>query len=86
MLAIAFTVLDQTGAVIPNATVKATPQENAPQAAPASGATSSVGVAILDALVPARYTVETTFPGFDPPGPLPPLSTERLAIAVSRPL
>lgn len=58
------TVLDQTGAVIPRATVKATPQDNAPPAQAASGVTSPVGVAVLDGLAPARYTLEVAFPGF----------------------
>lgn len=61
------TVIDQTGAVIPSAPVTVTGQDEATRA---SGvrivATSAVGVAAIDQLVPGRYTLQVEFPGFEP--------------------
>jgi len=62
---LAITVMDQTGAVIPNAAVTVTGQDAETQAAGVRTATTSpVGVAVVDGLVPGRYTVEAEFPGF----------------------
>ncbi len=60
------TVSDQTGAVIPNATVTVSAQENGERAkvvAPAQ--TSDQGVAVLQGLTPGRYLVVIEFPGFE---------------------
>ena len=63
---LAVIVIDQTGAVIPRAVVTASGQDEATQAAgPQTTATSSVGVAAIDGLVPGRYTIEVEFPGFE---------------------
>jgi hypothetical protein len=60
------TVMDQTRAVIPRATVTVTGQEDATQASgPQTAATSSVGVATIEGLVPGRYTLQVEFPGFE---------------------
>src|SRR5262249_43850572 len=56
------TVTDETGAVIPGATVTATPAEGA---AIKPAATSDKGLATLDGLAPGRYTVRAEFTGFD---------------------
>ena len=64
---LAITVADQSGAIIPKATVTVTGSESATQAAsvpPAS--TNGVGVAVFDDLVEGRYTVHVEFEGFDP--------------------
>jgi hypothetical protein len=66
------TVADQTGGVIPNATVTVTGAQP-PQAAgtpPAAGqiapvVTSAVGVATIDGLAPGQYTIQAEFPGFE---------------------
>ena len=61
---LAVTVTDPSGAVIPLATITATPQENAAGAlAPVTA--SMEGVALLENLVPGRYTVSAAFAGFD---------------------
>ena len=60
------TVIDQTGAVIPSAPVTLTPQEGAAlEAGTRIMATSPVGVAVFDRLVPGRYTLQVEFPGFE---------------------
>jgi hypothetical protein len=60
------TVVDQTRAVIPRATVTVTGQDEATQAAGVqTAATSPVGVATIDGLVPGRYTIQVGFPGFE---------------------
>ncbi len=59
------TVVDQTGAVIPNAKVTVTPVPD-PGAAAASGTTNDKGVAALTGLTPGRYTIRAEFPGFEP--------------------
>jgi hypothetical protein len=59
------TVLDQSQAVIPNASVTVTGRDEATEAAGVRSATTSpVGVAVIDGLVPGRYTVQAEFPGF----------------------
>ena len=60
------TVIDQTGAVLQSAPVTVTGQDDATQAAGARiVATSPVGVAAIDGLVPGRYTIQVEFPGFE---------------------
>jgi len=60
------TVNDQSGLVIPNASVRAISQD---AAAAAEGAkpfmTGGTGVAVIDDLPEGRYTVEVEFPGFE---------------------
>ena len=61
------TVADQTGAVIPGATVTVTAQDNAARAvAVPTTSTSELGTAIVTGLPPGRYTVLVEFPGFEP--------------------
>jgi len=63
------TVTDQSGGVIPNATVNVSlqdPAASSPGAGPRSATTSESGVATVDGLKPGRYTIEATFPGFEP--------------------
>lgn len=63
------TVTDQSGGVIPNATVSISLQDPAAAssgARPRSASTSESGVASIDGLMPGRYTIEATFPGFEP--------------------
>jgi hypothetical protein len=60
------TVSDQTGAVIPNARVTATAQDNPERAAVVAPVqTSEQGVAILQGLTPGRYLVVIEFDGFE---------------------
>jgi hypothetical protein len=60
------TVIDPSGAVIPNATVTVTGQEAATKTAPVSPAkTTEAGVVAIDALAPGRYTIQAEFPGFE---------------------
>ena len=59
------TVTDQTGAVIPGATVTATPADPA-GAKPAPATTSEKGQATLGTLTPGRYSLRAEFPGFEP--------------------
>ena len=59
------TVSDQSGLVVPNASVRVTPQD-----APAAEGlkpvmTGGTGVAVLDDLPEGRYTVGVEFPGFE---------------------
>jgi hypothetical protein len=58
------TVVDQTGAVIPNAKVTVTP---AASAAPAGEplTTNDKGIATVAGLAPGRYTIQAEFPGFE---------------------
>jgi hypothetical protein len=58
------TVVDQTGAVIPNAKVTVTPVPD-PGAAVAPVTTNDKGVAAVTGLAPGRYTIEAAFPGFE---------------------
>ena len=59
------TVVDQTGAVIPNAKVTVTPVPDS-GAAIAPVMTNDKGVATLIALAPGRYSIAAEFPGFEP--------------------
>lgn len=60
------TVADQTGAVLPGATVGLVAQEAAPtQPGVAPTQSSEQGVAVFADLPPGRYTVEVEFPGFE---------------------
>ena len=60
------TVSDQSGLVVPNASVRVAPQD-----APAGGEggklvmTGGTGVAVVDDLPEGRYTIEVEFPGFE---------------------
>ena len=59
------TVADQTGAVLPGATVAVTGQETVTRAKTFDPVkTSEQGVADLAGLVPGRYVVQAAFPGF----------------------
>jgi hypothetical protein len=61
------TVVDQTRAVIPNATVTVTGIEDATKAAAIDAAqTSGQGLATIAGLVPGRYEIRAEFPGFQP--------------------
>jgi hypothetical protein len=60
------TVVDQTGGVVPNATVKLIGLEPATQAqtlAPAT--TGDKGMAVVEKVTPGRYSITAEFPGFD---------------------
>jgi hypothetical protein len=57
------TVIDQTGAVIPNAKVTVT-SPNAKAQPPIT--TNEKGIATLTGLAPGRYTIQAEFPGFEP--------------------
>ncbi len=60
-------VVDQLGAVIPNAKVTVTGQDGAAQAEEVGpAATSGLGVALFDRLVEGRYTIRVEFDGFEP--------------------
>ena len=60
------TVVDPSGAVIPNAKVVVTGQEDASRATTIEPQlTSAAGVATIDALLAGRYTVQAEFPGFE---------------------
>ena len=60
------TVVDQSGAVIPNASVAVTAQEETGVANPiAPASTSNTGIAVIDRLADRRYTIQVEFPGFD---------------------
>jgi hypothetical protein len=63
---VAVTVVDQTGAVIPNAKVTVTAAALAADAkAPDPVSTNQRGVATLAGLVPGRYAIQAEFPGFE---------------------
>ena len=60
------TVVDQTGGLIPGATVSIGGQ--GPAVTPGSippVATSTAGLAVFDSLFPGRYTIQAAFPGFE---------------------
>src|SRR5262249_1958107 len=60
----AVTVVDQTGAIIPNATVTITSLEDAKKAIePAK--TNEKGIASFAGLAPGRYKIQAQFPGFE---------------------
>ncbi len=60
------TVVDQTQAVLPDATVSVTAQREGAPVPPAKATTSKVGVAVFENLDPGRYTIQAEFPGFEP--------------------
>lgn len=61
------TVLDQSGAVIPKASVTVTSEDESTRPdEPRTVLTSPVGIATFDGLVPGRYTIRAEFPGFQP--------------------
>ena len=60
------TVADQTGAVIPGATVKVDGQEPATRSVALEAVpTSDQGIAAIAGLIPGRYVVQAAFPGFE---------------------
>ena len=60
------TVVDQTGGVLPTATVAIAGQEEATPTAMATVVASDTGEATFDVLRPGRYTIHVEFPGFGP--------------------
>src|SRR5205085_2078254 len=58
------TVVDQTGAVIQNATVTMTALDGA-RTAVEPVKTNDKGIAVLANVAPGRYTIKAEFPGFD---------------------
>src|SRR5262249_671708 len=64
---VSVTVVDLTGAVVPNATVTVVGLEAATKVATSSTAkTTDKGLARLDGLTPGRYSITAEFPGFEP--------------------
>lgn len=61
---VTLTVVDQTGAVIQNATVTVTSSDD-PKATVPPAKTNDKGVATLAGLPPGRYTIQAEFPGFE---------------------
>src|SRR4029079_16681211 len=61
---VTITVVDQTGAVIPNAKVTITTTAEA--TAPPAATTNDKGVASIAGLPPGRYSIQAEFPGFEP--------------------
>src|SRR6476661_8320918 len=60
------TVVDQSNAVLPTATVTVTGLEDATRKATlAPVQTATNGIAIVGGMVPGRYSVHAEFPGFD---------------------
>ena len=60
------TVVDPSGAVVPEATVDLVGLEQATQASTGPSAhTSAAGVAIIEDVQPGRYSIRASFPGFD---------------------
>ncbi len=60
------TVVDQTGGVLPNATVTIVGQESATSGVTLAPATASAqGLALFEHLVPGKYTVTASFDGFE---------------------
>jgi hypothetical protein len=62
---VAITVVDQTGAVIPNATVTVTPLTD-PKAPLAPAKTGEKGIANIAGLAPGHYSIQAEFAGFEP--------------------
>jgi hypothetical protein len=62
---LAVTVTDPSGAVIPLATVTVTPQESGASQALTPATASMEGLAIIENLAPARYSVTAAFAGFE---------------------
>jgi hypothetical protein len=59
------TVVDPSGGAIPGASVTLTSLEAATPASEHRTTTNDRGVAVIEALVPGRYRIDATFPGFD---------------------
>ena len=59
------TVVDQTGAVIPNAIVTVTPLAE-PKTPPAPARTGDKGLVTIAGLAPGRYSIQAEFSGFEP--------------------
>jgi hypothetical protein len=60
------TVVDQTGGVIPNATVRVSGTEEATKSVtPPPAASGSNGTATFTGLRSGRYSIEAAFPGFE---------------------
>jgi hypothetical protein len=60
------TVSDQSGLVVPNASVRVTPQDAAAGGGPVKPVpTGGTGVAVVDDLPEGRYTIAVEFPGFE---------------------
>jgi hypothetical protein len=60
------TVVDQTSGVVPGAIVRLTGLETATRAQTvAPGTTAENGIAILEKVIPGRYSITAEFPGFD---------------------
>src|SRR3954468_6106604 len=59
------TVVDQTGAIIPNATVTVTAAEASLAAKAEPAKTTDKGVAQIGDLAPGRYNIQAEFPGFE---------------------
>ncbi len=60
------TVVDPSGAVVPDATVDVVGLEDATRkSAVAPVKTSGAGLAVVEGLAPGRYSIRATFPGFD---------------------
>src|SRR4051812_22142776 len=61
------TVVDPSRAVIPNATVTLIRLDGSPEAKPLPPAiTTDKGAAILEGLIPGRYSIRAEFAGFEP--------------------
>lgn len=61
------TVVDQSGAVVPDATVTLSGLDETTKALTISPAkTSDKGIATIENVPPGRYSIEATFPGFEP--------------------
>src|SRR6478736_6770932 len=60
------TVVDQSGAVVPDATVTLVGVEDATKASTISPVKSSdKGIATIENLAPGRYSIQAEFPGFE---------------------
>jgi carboxypeptidase family protein len=62
---VTLTVVDQTGAVIQNATVTVSPSDD-PKAAVPPAKTNDKGIATFAGLPPGRYSIQAEFSGFEP--------------------
>ena len=62
---VTITVVDQTGAVLPNATVTVTPLID-PKGPLAPAKTGDKGTATVTGLTPGRYSIQAEFQGFEP--------------------
>jgi hypothetical protein len=59
------TVVDATGAVLPNAAVTVAGNDDATRAAKREDHTDATGIATIAQLPPGRYIIEAAFPGFE---------------------